>query len=207
MRCVLCTPLHVPCVGHAAAPCTPCALCVCPVCTVQVHTLIHTTMLAVVTPVYVLFGIAGYMQLGTDTKHCANVLMCFTSPLIRGGTVAVALTNFLKYPLLVLPLRDTFNALFTSDRVPFPKLVAEMVVFSVFAYTAVYCVQDIGTACNLLGCTAGTSIMLILPGLFYARAHELHVPDSAGHRALGHVVAVVGLVVSVMGLYNAAAAR
>ena len=168
----------------------------------SVGTLIHSTIMGFVTPAYCLFGIAGYMQLGTTTENCANVLLCFSSPLIRAGTVAVALTNFLKYPLLVLPFRDTVNTLFTKDLVPFPNLVAEMACFSVFAYGAIYYLGDVGKTCNLIGCTAGTAIMLVLPGLFYAKAHAMHVPDSSRQQAFGHAMAVIGLVVSAMGIYN-----
>jgi amino acid permease len=151
--------------------------------------------------VYILFGWAGYMQLGSITEQCSNVLLCFDSPIIRAGTVAVAMANFLKYPLLVIPFRETFNALFTSDVVPYRIVIPEMILFSIMVHLIAYYLGDVGRACNLMGATSGTAIMLILPGLFYVKLHQDQVPNSGWQQAVGWFMAVMGVVMTAAGVY------
>ena len=48
-------------------------------------------------------------------------------------------------------------------------------------------------ACNLMGATSGTAIMLILPGLFYVKLHQDQVPNSGWQQAVGWFMAVMGV--------------
>eukprot|EP00667_Euglena_gracilis_P012105 EG_transcript_12398 len=170
----------------------------------QIFNLIHVVVFGLAVPVNLFFGWAGYFQLGARTMECSNVLLCFSSPHIRAGATAIGVTCFLKAPLIVLPFREALNAaLFPGQRLRLPAVAAETVGLFVVVYGIARYLGDIGRALSLLGATAGTSIMLILPGLFYAKAQALYGTDSLGSKVVGGGLTLVGLVVMVLGVYDA----
>ena len=59
---------------------------------------------------YALVGVACYAMLGDQTLSYPNVLTAFGDvPLVALGSLAVALVNALKMPLVMLPLRALRN--------------------------------------------------------------------------------------------------
>eukprot|EP00668_Euglena_longa_P032022 GGOE01041305.1.p1 GENE.GGOE01041305.1~~GGOE01041305.1.p1 ORF type:complete len:426 (-),score=145.67 GGOE01041305.1:205-1386(-) len=170
----------------------------------HIFNLIHLVVLGIAVPVYILFGWAGFFQLGSRTAGCANVLLCFSNPYIQAGATAVGCTCFLKAPLLVLPFREALNeALFPGEQLRLPGIVMETASLFVVVYCIARCLGDVGRALSLLGATSGTFIMFVLPGLFYAQAQAHYGNDSTGSKLVGWGLALVGLLVMALGVYDA----
>jgi len=167
----------------------------------RAYTLIHVVV-AGAAVIYMLFGLAGYMQLGQETFACSNVLLCFSNPFIRAGATAVGMALFLRFPLLILPFRDALNGALFSVPLPFPMVALETSILCVVLYGLASTLSDVGQALALLGATAGTAIMFVLPGLFYARAVRRFAPEDLWGQIVGYALALVGVAVMVLGVYD-----
>jgi amino acid permease len=133
-----------------------------------VPAIIHVTM-AIAAGIYALVGFVCFGLLGERALHYPNVLTAFGDvPLVAFGSAAIACVNFLKLPLVFLPLRAL---LLEQCGFKTPPTGASHVLLTV-AMVAVLGVAtvlagNLAFAFQLGGSTAGVSVCFILPGILH----------------------------------------
>lgn len=140
--------------------------------------------------IYALVGATGYVLLGSHTARYPNVLTAFGSdPLVAMGSAAIALVNFLKIPLVLLPLRALLLSQLGLPPLKGPAHVVLSVAMVVVLASSAAAAHDLAFAFEVAGCTAGTVVCFVLPGaLLYGSRRRR---DSAG--GASKPVAPVGL--------------
>ncbi len=153
----------------------------------RIMTVIHVSCLFI-TVVYVVFGFCGYYACGADfIMKTDNVLLCQrpeleASNLVQFGVFVVAVTNWLRVPLLVFPLRETLVGWLqeVADAVPadsdtqsrftrfvrhknFRLLLNIAVVATLFVFTG--CIGNLQVALIILGFSGVPILCYIIPGL------------------------------------------
>jgi len=109
-----------------------------------------------------------YAMLGVDTLRYPNVLTAFGGdPLVTLGSAAIAGVNFLKLPLVVLPLRH----LLVEQLWPAPPSGWRHAALTFGLMFALGCgsaaASDLALAFQVSGSTAGVMVCFVLPGLLY----------------------------------------
>ena len=118
--------------------------------------------------VYATFGMVGYVLLGDTAALAApNILTAFgTQPLIVVASAAVLLTNLIKFPLVLLPLRATLLELCAlPPRLRSNGAHAALTLGLVGAVAATALAFDLAVAFEVAGASAGTLVAYVLPGL------------------------------------------
>ena len=151
---------------------------------------INTAIGGIATSIYITGALMGYAMFGDAVSP--NILTDFSpSPAIAGARLAIACTNLLKLPLLVLPLRSTImdvlghegrstsggEGMLRNGTVRHVMLTALLVGA---AFGLAYARQDLGKVLSLVGCTAGCICCYIIPSLIYIKYLQT---SFAGHSA------------------------
>jgi amino acid permease len=159
--------------------------------------------------VYALVGLVCYGMLGERALRYPNVLTAFGNvPLVACGSLAIAAVNFLKLPLVLLPLR----ALLLEHCGVAPPVgrghgLLTLLMVAAFGVLAMLA-GNLAFAFQVSGSTAGVSVCFCLPGLLYAkasRASRLGAAASGGggggggmaishDEIMGYSMALVGVV-------------
>lgn len=130
----------------------------------RISTVIHVSMGAAYA-IYALVGTTGYVLLGSHTSRYPNVLTAFGSDrLVAAGSAAIALVNFLKIPLVLLPLRSLLLSQLGLPPLKGPPHAVLTVAMVVVLGGAAAWAHDLALAFEVAGCTAGTVVCFVLPG-------------------------------------------
>ena len=128
---------------------------------------IHTTILGIMVPLYIVFALLGYLAFGDKVQSL--VLDDYKNDLLMTLMKAViAVVNLVKLPLLALPTRQVINETFFGRAEldnPFATFL-EMLIINLFITAAALALGDLRKAFDLVGSTSGVLIMFILPGAF-----------------------------------------
>ena len=129
---------------------------------------IHFSMLGVCLIVYLTVGLAGYLLLGPNVP--ANILIAFPNDyLFRIAKGALCLTNFFKFPLLLVPLRESIVEGIPADKQALVQTGKGRMVLTAFLVIIVsfvaYYLTDLMKVLSLLGSSAGVVTGFLLPSL------------------------------------------
>ncbi|KAF4691489.1 hypothetical protein FOZ60_015352 [Perkinsus olseni] len=140
----------------------------------DINNIIHISIWAVATPLYIASGIIGYLLYGDRVK--SNLVQEWSGSsewVLQVCLVAVILINICKFPLLIIPLRESL-----TERIPALKhantafLTASLLAFVALAALST---RSLGTVLTLVGSLAGSAVGLFLPAAMYVayrrRAH------------------------------------
>ena len=133
---------------------------------------IVTLAIGLACGLYALVGAVCYSMLGARTLQYPNVLTAFgDNALVLAGSSSIAIVNYLKLPLVLLPLRSLLLERLGVDPPPsgWRHVALTFGMVGVLASAAVLA-GSLALAFQLAGSTAGVSVCFILPGLLYARA-------------------------------------
>ena len=166
---------------------------------------IHTAV-AFSLSIYLLAGLGGYLVLGADTD--GNVLDPAHSLDLRIGNfdfiwvaqAGMGLTNMLKYPLIVMPLRMVINDHFKWKDLSFALHFVETLSIQVAILAVALAVRRLSKGFGLIGCSAGVYVCFIMPGLLYmgaVKAEDIRAKDKTLHIGLGVAMFVFGIFVCV----------
>eukprot|EP00665_Eupelagonemidae_sp_cell47_P007637 gene7637-6260_t len=119
--------------------------------------------------VYATVGVVAYVLLGPRTQCYPNVLTAFgDDPLVAAGSAAIAFVNFVKLPLMVLPLRALL--LEQLGLAPLRRLAPHaaftLAIVGLLGGSAAW-LTNLAFAFQLSGSTAGVMVCFILPGLMH----------------------------------------
>ena len=142
--------------------------------------------------IYALVGTVCYSMLRDKALRYPNVLTAFGDvPLVACGSLAIAVVNFLKLPLVLLPLRALLLEHFEVKPTPTGAAHAALtfVMVSVLGLLAMLA-GNLAFAFQVAGSTAGVSVCFCLPGLLYWKASRV---TSAADKLIGQTGAAVAL--------------
>ena len=177
--------------------------------------LITYTAMGIACAIYALVGIVCYSMLQESALNYPNVLTAFGDvPLVACGSLAIAIVNFLKLPLVLLPLRALL--LEHCDITPPPTGYAHaLITLFMIAVLGVLATLagNLAFAFQVAGSTAGVAVCFILPGMLFSKASrvsgaaELLLAQSAaaqqGRVLLGNVLSkseAAGALMTILGL-------
>jgi len=160
--------------------------------TTRTSSVIHMSTLGISASVYVTAGLAGYLLFGATVS--SNVLKDFENDfLVLLGKGAICLTNFFKFPLLMVPLRDSvMEAMPHPVRGPlaefYPRLTLTVIIMCLVSLAAVN-FEDLMSILGLVGSTAGVFTAFFLPAVMKLRlnrkkAEELTLIDDIRQSSL-----------------------
>ena len=119
---------------------------------------------------YAIVGIACYTLLGESALNYPNVLTAFGEvPLVALGSAAIACVNFLKLPLVLLPLRALLLEAVAGVTKPIgfiPNLVLTAGILAASGLLAAFA-GNLAIAFQLAGSTAGVMVCFVLPGAMH----------------------------------------
>ena len=137
-----------------------------------VKQIVYVALGVIIVPIYILIGVAGLYGLENCGQVPSNIFgptaVWTISPfVVDSGRVALAMLNFAKFPLLLLPLCHTlFPHNEEHARVHISLLIGCVVLVS-------YLFSDITQVLNLMGTTCGISIGFIIPAAMYYRLQDI----------------------------------
>ena len=153
----------------------------------HVYKVIHLS--AIVTcVVYAIFGLVGYLYFGKDTKKYSMILAGFhNDKLMDVAGLMISVTNILKFPLIILPFRQTINfILFGEADYSLTMSAFETFLLLAVIYVLAWVVGDLALALELSGPTVGVFICFILPAMLYFKS-EKGVRSRKRSRSLGSI--------------------
>ena len=137
--------------------------------TTRTTSVIHFSTIGICVTVYVTAGLAGYFIFGPTVS--SNVLDDFDDKdfAVIVGKSAICLTNLFKFPLLVVPLRDSVieafpEALRHSLNSFLPRVTATFILVASIS-TAAMNLNDLMHILGLVGCSAGVFTAFFLPAV------------------------------------------
>ena len=155
--------------------------------------------------VYLVAGLAGYLVLGEDTD--GDVLNDTNLDLKVGdfnfiwvAQAGMGLTNMLKYPLMIMPLRMVINDHFKWENLHWGLHTAETLAIQVGILGVALGVRRLSKGFGLVGCSAGVFVCFMMPGLLYMGAvkhGDIQSENKALHWRLGVAMFVFGIFVCV----------
>ena len=132
--------------------------------------------------VYALVGVVCYLILGERALLFPNVLTAFGDvPLVALGSAAIGAVNFLKLPLVLLPLRALLLESCAVGR-PLGRASHVALTFALVGSlgSLATVAGSLALAFQMAGSTAGVMVCFILPGAFYAATAASPVGRVAG---------------------------
>jgi len=155
--------------------------------------------------VYLVAGLAGYLVLGEDTD--GDVLNATNLDLKVGdfnfiwvAQAGMGLTNMLKYPLMIMPLRMVINDHFKWENLHWGLHTAETLAIQVGILGVALGVRRLSKGFGLVGCSAGVFVCFMMPGLLYMGAvkhGDIQSENRTLHWRLGVAMFVFGIFVCV----------
>eukprot|EP00164_Ancoracysta_twista_P004847 GFYU01006586.1.p1 GENE.GFYU01006586.1~~GFYU01006586.1.p1 ORF type:complete len:459 (-),score=93.84 GFYU01006586.1:225-1601(-) len=174
------------------------------------HVLLLT--LGTALAVYMLFGLAGYLQFGEDTLGDVMVNFPSNDALITTGRAILGICVILKTPLIIQPLRGVMVS--NLMKIPacahvnhdtlFWRAVNSSVIL-VLAYFCAICIPSLTHLMDILGATGGVLIGYIVPGLLmYMTAKHALVSGPLGlrNKLVGAFLVCFGCLVCATALYS-----
>lgn len=137
----------------------------------EMNKVIHTAIICVVTSLYIIGAIFGYITWGPHVN--ANLLLEYPNYMPATiGRLAIGFTNVLKLPLIVMPFRQSLLRSWAErghDTRGFIGIfVMTLLIMGVCFYIA-FALSSIQKELELLGSTAGAMCCFILPAGFYLK--------------------------------------
>ncbi|XP_078682925.1 uncharacterized protein LOC144917117 isoform X1 [Branchiostoma floridae x Branchiostoma belcheri] len=155
----------------------------------------------VVTTLYLVFGVCGYLSFGPETDSIITLnLPPGIFPLLVKGCLCFSL--FFTYPVMMFPVVQILEKKWFRD--PLKQTFLGNTLRACLVLTTglvVLLIPSFSTIMSLLGSTCCALLAFILPGLFHMRIHRESI--SKCHYALDVFFIVLGVVGSVVGTMDA----
>ncbi|XP_035681213.1 amino acid transporter AVT3B-like isoform X3 [Branchiostoma floridae] len=155
----------------------------------------------VVTTLYLVFGVCGYLSFGPETNSIITLnLPPGVFPLLVKGCLCFSL--FFTYPVMMFPVVQILEKKWFRD--PLKQTFLGNTLRACLVLTTgmvVLLIPSFSTIMSLLGSTCCALLAFILPGLFHMRIHRESI--SKCHYALDVFFIVLGVVGSVVGTMDA----
>ena len=145
----------------------------------RTYTAIHWAILFICSATYLSFGLAGYLLYGPEVDSNILVSLQDDSVFVHVGKLGISMTNFVKFPLLLVPLRASLGEAFNWSETGHlhHRLALTGSIIGFVTVTAMY-LTDLMTLLGLLGSSAGVITAFIFPALLkmalnHQRAEEV----------------------------------
>jgi len=162
----------------------------------HINKVIHISV-GITCTLYTLFGVLAYLYFGDETQKYSMILDGFRNDkLMSVAGCMIALTNILKFPLIILPFRNTVNhILFGEYEYDLVVSMFETLLLLIIIYFLAWLVGDLALGLELSGPTVGVFICFILPAMLYYHSEKEQMKRNRMQRpnqmSRGQITAVI----------------
>jgi len=130
--------------------------------------IIRFSMYGIVMLVYIIGGLLGY---GLNGRCVSNDLLkdMKSDILFRIGRVWISCTNLFKIPLYFIPMRNSLNEMINWNPSKLPVFIESLIIYAI-VYMCAVALGSVSKDLGLVGCTAATCVIFIVPALCYLKA-------------------------------------